>query len=82
MQHKTLTRSNNSMLFGVCAGLAEFIGWGAGKVRIIWVLLTIFSCGGLVIAYIICAFIFPKPTRGELLASQGSNNSGNNHPRP
>ena len=79
MQHKTLTRSSNSMLFGVCAGLAEFIGWGAGKVRIIWALLTIFSCGGLVIAYIVCALIFPKPNKGELIAGQANSN---HHPLP
>ena len=27
MENKKLTRSNNRMLAGVCAGVADYIGW-------------------------------------------------------
>jgi len=35
MENKKLTRSNNRMLAGVCAGLADYFGWDVTIVRII-----------------------------------------------
>ncbi len=41
-----ITRSKfDSVVAGVCAGLARHLGWSAKRVRIIWALLTIFSVG-------------------------------------
>ena len=61
MNNKKLTLSNNKQLFGVCGGLADFIDWPAWKVRILWLVLTFFTGGTLIIAYIICAGVFPNP---------------------
>lgn len=36
MENKKLTRSNNRMLAGVCAGLADYFGWDVTIVRIIY----------------------------------------------
>ena len=36
MENKKLTRSNNRMLAGVCAGLADYFGWDVTVVRIIY----------------------------------------------
>lgn len=60
MENKKLTRSSNKMLAGVCAGLAEYFGWDATIVRIIYALLTIFTafCG--VIVYIILWIAMPQ----------------------
>lgn len=59
MENKKLTRSNNKMLAGVCAGLAEHYGWDTTIVRIIYALLTVFTafCG--VIVYIILCLVMP-----------------------
>jgi len=57
---KTLMLSSNRKLAGVCGGIADFLGWDATVVRAIWVVATVFSFGTLIIAYVICAFVFPK----------------------
>lgn len=41
MENKKLTRSNNRMLAGVCAGLADYFGWDVTIVRIIYSFATV-----------------------------------------
>lgn len=57
---KKLTKSNNKMLAGVCAGIAEYLGWDVTLVRVLYLLLALFSAGfpGLLI-YIILAIVMP-----------------------
>jgi phage shock protein C len=59
MQRK-LTRSNNQMIAGVCAGIAEYVGWDVTLVRVIYAILSIFSAGfpGLLL-YIILWIVMP-----------------------
>ena len=40
---RVFRRSNNRMIAGVCAGIAEYFGWPADRVRIAYVLLSILS---------------------------------------
>lgn len=58
---KRLTKSENRMLSGVCAGIAEYLGWDATLVRVVYALLSICSAGfpGLLI-YIILAILMPS----------------------
>ena len=57
---KRLTKSSsNSVISGVCGGLAEFFGIDVTLVRIGWILFTFFGGSG-IIAYIICAIIMPS----------------------
>ena len=57
---KRLTKSNsNSVISGVCGGLAEFFDIDVTLVRIGWILFTFFGGSG-IIAYIICAIIMPS----------------------
>lgn len=42
---KRLKRSSDKMLAGVCAGIADYLGWETSLVRIAYVLLSIFSAG-------------------------------------
>jgi phage shock protein C len=58
---KKLKRSSNQMVWGVCAGLAEYFNMDVTLVRILYVLLSVFSAGfpGLLL-YIILALIMPK----------------------
>ena len=57
---KKLRKSKDKKLSGVCAGIAEYLGWDPTLVRLGWVLLSICSAAfpGL-LAYIICALVMP-----------------------
>ena len=63
MEKKRLTRSNNRMIGGVCAGIADYFGWDITLVRIIYVLVTFFTAfsGGLV--YLILWLVMPEVGR-------------------
>ncbi|MDD3196263.1 MAG: PspC domain-containing protein [Paludibacter sp.] len=60
MQRK-LTRSNNQMIAGVCAGIAEYFGWETTLVRVIYAILSVFSAGfpGLIL-YLILWMVMPR----------------------
>lgn len=34
---------DDSRIAGVCGGLAKHLGWDSGKLRIVWVLATVFT---------------------------------------
>ncbi len=55
---KKLRRSNNAMLGGVAAGVAEYFGIDVTWTRIIWALLI---CSGFgLLLYLVCWLIMPK----------------------
>lgn len=61
MEPKKLYRSrSNAMISGVCGGLAEYVGMDPTIMRLLYVLLSIFSAGfpGLLF-YIIAMLIIP-----------------------
>jgi phage shock protein C len=47
-------------LAGVCGGLAKHLGWDAGKLRIVWVLATIFTAFAGVVIYLALWYLMPK----------------------
>ncbi|MEQ6166986.1 MULTISPECIES: PspC domain-containing protein [unclassified Ekhidna] len=57
---KRLFRSNDRMLGGVCAGIAEYLGWDPTMVRIAYIILSIASIGfpGILV-YIILWIVMP-----------------------
>lgn len=59
--NKKLTKSNNKMIAGVCAGIAEYLGWDVTIVRAVYAVLSVFSVGfpGLLL-YIILAIVMPN----------------------
>ena len=58
-EKKRLTRSDDKMIGGVCAGLAEYLD----IVRIVWVLMVFFAgFGGLL--YVILWLVMPKQQIG------------------
>ena len=63
---KKLTRSSNRMIAGVCAGIAEYFGWDATLLRIVYILATFFTAFAGVIIYIILWIVMPgrKPSVG------------------
>ncbi len=57
-----LVRSKSDrMIAGVCGGLAQWLGWDPTAVRVLYVLVSIFSAAfpGLLV-YIILAFVMPS----------------------
>ena len=61
MEPKKLRRSNNKMLAGVCAGIAEYFEVDPTMIRVIYAVLTIFSAAfpGILL-YIILMLIMPN----------------------
>lgn len=57
-----LKRSNNSMVAGVCGGIADWLGWDPTIVRIGYVLLSVLSAAfpGILV-YIILWVVMPPP---------------------
>jgi len=59
--HKRLTRSRDSVLAGVCAGIAKYYGLDPTMVRIAYILVSFLSAAfpG-VLVYLILWFIIPE----------------------
>ena len=58
-EKKRLTRSDDKMIGGVCAGLAEYLDIDPTIVRIVWVLMVLFAGFGILL-YVILWLIMPK----------------------
>ncbi len=58
---KQLRRSRNKMIAGVCAGIAEYLGFDPTIVRIAYVMISIFSAAfpGILV-YIILWIVIPE----------------------
>ncbi len=66
MNGKKLYKSrNDKKISGVCAGIAEFFGIDPTLIRLLWAIVTLFTVGTGVLAYIICAIIIPEMPDGE-----------------
>ncbi len=59
---KRLRKSRNRMIAGVCGGIAEWLGWDPALVRVLYVLVSIFSAAfpGILV-YIILWLVMPNP---------------------
>jgi len=66
MDNRILRKSKDRILAGVAGGTAEFFGWPVNKGRLIWGLAGLFSGGGAIIIYTICAFVFPPPSNFDI----------------
>ena len=52
---------NDKWVAGVCSGLARWVGWDPGAVRLLYLIGTIFSFGlGGVIAYVVLWAVMPE----------------------
>ena len=64
MDHKRLYKSETNKIFaGICGGFGEFLNIDPVLLRVVWLLVVIFT--GVVpgiIAYVIAAFIIPNHT--------------------
>ena len=62
-EKKRLTRSDDKMIGGGCAGLAEYLDIDPTIVRIVWVLMVLFAGFGILL-YVILWLIMPKQQIG------------------
>jgi phage shock protein C len=60
METKRLTRSDNRLIAGVCAGIAEYLGWSVTTTRVIYVVVSIASVAfpGIIV-YLILWLLMP-----------------------
>lgn len=60
-----LTRSDNRMIAGVCAGIAEYLGWSIPMTRLLYVLVSILSVAfpGIIV-YLILWIVMPERGAG------------------
>ena len=56
---KRLTRSNNKIIAGVCAGFAEYLDVDPVIIRLLWLLFAL-GMGTGIIVYVIAWLIIPK----------------------
>jgi phage shock protein C len=57
---RLVRRTDDNMLGGVCAGLADHLGLDPTLVRVLTVLVTVLGFGSVIIAYLIAWVIVPK----------------------
>ncbi|MFV1885472.1 MAG: PspC domain-containing protein [Balneola sp.] len=59
MPAKLRKSKKDKMIAGVCAGLAEYLGWDPTIVRILFVIFSFPSYGAAIIIYFILAIVMP-----------------------
>jgi phage shock protein C len=53
---------DRAKLAGVCAGIADFLGWDVTAVRVCWVIATLFWAPVMIVGYVLAAWLLdPKP---------------------
>lgn len=57
---KLYRSTRDRKFFGICAGLADYLGVDATLLRILLIVVTVFSAGSVVIVYIIAGFVIPR----------------------
>ena len=56
-----LCRSHNdSKIAGICGGLAKEFGWNSGRLRLVWILATVFTAFAGVIFYLALWYLMPE----------------------
>jgi len=53
-------KERDSMLGGICAGIAEYFAVDPTLIRLLWVLMTIFSAGVGLFGYLVMWIIMPR----------------------
>ena len=61
---KKLTKSNNKMLSGVLAGIAEYCDCDPTIIRVVYLFLTLFTAFAGVILYLLMMLVIPNKEQG------------------
>lgn len=65
-----LVRSNERMIAGVCAGVAEKLGWSVALVRMLWVVLAFAGLGSPVVFYAVLWIVMPSAAHEKMSYSE------------
>jgi len=57
---KLCRSSEDCQVAGVCGGMAEYLGWDSGRLRVVWVLMTIFTAFSSGLIYVGLWCLMPK----------------------
>jgi len=57
---KLYTSSRDRKIFGVCGGVAEYLNIDATLLRILLIVVAVFSAGSVIVVYILAGFIIPR----------------------
>lgn len=57
---KLYRNSQRGMIFGVCAGIADYFGFSVAVTRVLFVIGALFSFPMLLVAYVLMAFLLPR----------------------
>ena len=57
---RRLVRSDNRMIGGVCAGVADYLGVDVTLVRLLAVVGTVLGFGSLIVAYVVAWLLMPE----------------------
>jgi len=57
---KTCRSSHDKVIAGVCGGLAEQLGWSSFRMRVVWVLATVFTAFAGVLVYLALWYLMPN----------------------
>ncbi len=60
MGNRLCKSSMDRKICGVCGGIAEYLHTDSTLIRLIWALVTLFTVGTGVVAYVIAALIMPE----------------------
>ena len=60
MEKKLYRSRKDKKISGVCAGIAAYLNTDTTIIRLAWALITLFTGGTGLLAYIICALIIPE----------------------
>ncbi|CAM4380362.1 PspC domain-containing protein [Paenibacillus alkaliterrae] len=74
---KLYRSSRDKKLFGLCGGLAEMLNVDATLLRILLIVVTIFTSGAVILIYIIAGLVVPKEP--PLYSNFGPNGFGNGY---
>ncbi len=75
--------TNDRVIAGVCAGLANSLNLDVGLVRVLWVIISFFTLFAGVLVYIVCAIILPQgptPVRGGYTTTTAYENTASSGP--
>lgn len=61
-----LVRSQDRVIAGVCAGVAEHFGWNVRNVRLVWLIAAICGAGAPVLFYLILMFLMPDSVSAKM----------------
>lgn len=59
MSRQFLVNKRDAKIMGVCAGIADYMGWDASLVRIAFVIAALFGVGSPILIYLLIGFIAP-----------------------